>query len=82
MPTLYAALNAHLEALDALPNAPIRQCISAGEALPEDVGKRWQALWGVDILDGVGSTELLHIFLSNRPDDVVYGTSGVRGSGV
>ena len=81
VPTLYAALNAHLEALDALPNAPIRQCISAGEALPEDVGKRWQALWGVDILDGVGSTELLHIFLSNRPDDVVYGTSGVAVPG-
>lgn len=81
VPTLYAALNAHLENLDALPDAPIRRCISAGEALPEDVGKRWKALWGVDILDGVGSTELLHIFLSNRADDVVYGTSGVAVPG-
>lgn len=81
VPTLYAALNAHLENLDALPNAPIRRCISAGEALPEDVGKRWHALWGVDILDGVGSTELLHIFLSNRSGEVVYGTSGVAVPG-
>lgn len=81
VPTLYAALNAHLEQLAALPDAPIRRCISAGEALPADVGNRWKALWDVDILDGVGSTELLHIFLSNRPDDVVYGTSGIAVPG-
>lgn len=81
VPTLYAALNAHLEQLDTLPAAPIRRCISAGEALPADVGNRWKALWDVDILDGVGSTELLHIFLSNRPDNVVYGTSGIAVPG-
>lgn len=81
VPTLYAALNAYLESLDTLPAAPIRRCISAGEALPEDVGKRWHALWGVDILDGVGSTELLHIFLSNRLGEVVYGTSGIAVPG-
>ena len=60
-----------------VPGVPLRLCISAGEALPEDVGLRWRNHFGVDILDGVGSTEMLHIFLSNAPGDVVYGTSGV-----
>ena len=44
--------------------------------MPPDVGRRWLEHTGVDILDGLGSTELLHIFLSNRPDDNRYGTSG------
>ena len=55
----------------------LRLCISAGEALPEATGIGWHAKTGVDILDGVGSTEMLHIFLSNCEGDVVYGTSGV-----
>lgn len=76
VPTLYAAMVAHMEAHN-VPEAPLRMCISAGEALPEDVGTRWEKLTGVPILDGVGSTEMLHIFLSNAPGDVVYGTSGV-----
>jgi len=76
VPTLYAAMVAHMQAT-RVPDAPLRVCISAGEALPESVGARWQAMTGVDILDGVGSTEMLHIFLSNAPGDVVYGTSGV-----
>ena len=75
VPTLYAATVAHLESAGR-PEAPLRRCISAGEALPEEIGRSWHALWGVDILDGVGSTEMLHIFLSNAPDDVIYGTSG------
>ena len=54
----------------------LRRCVSAGEALPPEVGRRWHERYGVDILDGIGSTEMLHIFLSNRPDDVKYGTSG------
>ena len=53
-----------------------RCCVSAGEALPPDVGRRWSERYGVDILDGIGSTEMLHIFLSNRPGDVKYGTTG------
>ncbi|MEO0381235.1 MAG: benzoate-CoA ligase family protein, partial [Pseudomonadota bacterium] len=80
VPTLYAAMVAHMEGAGA-PDAPLRVCISAGEALPESVGVKWQALTGVDILDGVGSTEMLHIFLSNAPGDVVYGTSGVAVPG-
>jgi 4-hydroxybenzoate-CoA ligase len=81
VPTLYAALCAELEAGRIKFDAPLRRCPSAGEALPEDVGVRWRKLTGVDILDGVGSTEMLHIFLSNRPGDVVYGTSGVAVPG-
>ena len=54
----------------------LRVCTSAGEALPESVGNSWKSRFGVDILDGVGSTELLHIFLSNAPGDIKYGTSG------
>ncbi|MCC5987979.1 MAG: benzoate-CoA ligase family protein [Pararhodobacter sp.] len=77
VPTLYAALIAHLEAQGgAAGEHALRRCISAGEALPKEVGARWQGYWGVDILDGVGSTEMLHIFLSNRNDDLAYGTSG------
>ncbi|MEM7524473.1 MAG: benzoate-CoA ligase family protein [Pseudomonadota bacterium] len=80
VPTLYAGLGAHLEAVGA-PEVPLRACISAGEALPPDVGARWTRLFGVDILDGVGSTEMLHIFLSNAPGAVEYGASGVAVPG-
>jgi benzoate-CoA ligase family protein len=54
----------------------MRRCVSAGEALPLDVGRRFAERYGVDILDGLGSTEMLHIFLSNRAGEVRYGTSG------
>jgi benzoate-CoA ligase len=75
VPTLYAALLASPE-LPERGALRLRRCASAGEALPEEIGKRWSAHFGVDILDGIGSTEMLHIFLSNRPDDVRYGTTG------
>jgi len=81
VPTLYAAMLAAMDAQAVTVGAHLRRCISAGEALPEEIGRRWHELTGVDILDGVGSTEMLHIFLSNRPDDVVYGTSGVAVPG-
>jgi benzoate-CoA ligase len=55
---------------------PLRLCTSAGEGLPEDIGRRWNARLGVEIIDGIGSTEMLHIFISNRPGDVKYGTLG------
>ena len=75
VPTLYAAMIAQLDGKS--PTSPkLRMCVSAGEALPEEIGTRWQEFWGVEILDGVGSTEMLHIFLSSAPGDVVYGTSG------
>jgi 4-hydroxybenzoate-CoA ligase len=76
VPTLYAAMLAALAGKTPDSGGRLRRCISAGEALPADVGARWAQLFGVDLLDGVGSTELLHIFLSNQPGDVVLGTSG------
>jgi 4-hydroxybenzoate-CoA ligase len=54
----------------------LRLCVSAGEALPANVGERWREIAGVEVLDGIGSTEMLQTFLSNRPGDVRYGSSG------
>ena len=76
VPTLYANMVAHPGTGAGAGSARLRRCISAGEALPEHVGREWTRLVGVDILDGIGSTEMLHIFLSNQPGDVRYGTSG------
>ena len=76
VPTLYAAMLASAD-LPAKGAVALRTCVSAGEALPENIGRRWTSHFGVDILDGIGSTEMLHIFLSNRPGDVHYGTTGV-----
>jgi len=76
VPTLFAAMVAAQEKAGDSPEHSIRLCTSAGEALPREVGERFQQLWGVEIVDGVGSTEMLHIFLSNRPGDILYGTSG------
>ena len=81
VPTLYAALLHHWDVAGTRPDAPLRVCISAGEALPAEIGRRWHAMFDIDVLDGVGSTEMLHIFLSNRPGDVEYGTSGVAVPG-
>jgi benzoate-CoA ligase len=75
VPTLYGALLASSE-LPRREELNLRRCTSAGEALPPNVGRKWLERTGVDILDGLGSTEMLHIFLSNRPGDVRYGTSG------
>ena len=76
VPTLYAAMLADPNVDRSKGSNRLRHCVSAGEALPEDIAKRWVERFGVDILDGLGSTEMLHIFLSNRPGDVRYGTSG------
>ncbi len=76
VPTLYAAMLADPECQPKNSSAKLRRCISAGEALPMDIGTTWSARMGVDILDGIGSTEMLHVFLSNSPGDIRYGTSG------
>lgn len=80
VPTLYAAMVAALEA-DGAPEHALRLCVSAGEALPSEIGTRWEALMDAQILDGVGSTEMLHIFLSNAQDSLEYGTSGLAVPG-
>ena len=75
VPTLYAGLLAS-SGLPGPKELRLRVCTSAGEALPADIGKRWTEHFGVEILDGIGSTEMLHIFLSNRSGEVRYGTTG------
>jgi benzoate-CoA ligase len=75
VPTLYAALLAS-PAFPKKAQLALRICTSAGEALPRNLGERWTERTGVEILDGIGSTEMLHIFLSNRPGEVRYGTTG------
>jgi benzoate-CoA ligase family protein len=75
VPTFYAAFLAS-------PNAPqksqvkIRRCISAGEALPEQIARRWNERYDVEIYDGLGTTEMLHIYLTNAQDTLKYGTTG------
>jgi benzoate-CoA ligase len=54
----------------------LRMCSSAGEALPSEIGQRFERHFGCAIVDGIGSTEMLHVFLSNRPGDIRYGTTG------
>jgi 4-hydroxybenzoate-CoA ligase/benzoate-CoA ligase len=75
VPTLYAA---QLQALEqAKPDlSSVRLCVSAGEALPADIFRRWKQRAGLTILDGIGSTEALHIFISNREGDIKPGSSG------
>lgn len=78
VPTLYAA---QLQALDAAGRdrpdlGSLRLCVSAGEALPPDLFRRWKAATGLEILDGIGSTEALHIFISNAPGEVKPGSTG------
>ncbi len=74
VPTFYAALLGSDIADDTF--ASVRQGVSAGEALPAELFRRFRDRFGVEILDGIGSTEALHIFLSNRAGAVVPGTSG------
>ncbi len=75
VPTLYAGMLASAS-LPAREQVAMRICASAGEALPKDLGNRYRQHFGCDILDGIGSTEMLHIFLSNQPGKIRYGTTG------
>jgi len=76
VPTLFANILAHPEFDRSAGSDRLRLCVSAGEALPENVSKRWAERFGVEILDGIGTTESMHTFISNRPSDFRYGTSG------
>jgi benzoate-CoA ligase family protein len=84
VPTGYGMLLAHERAPDAGGDAPrdfdlssVRLAVSAGEALPPALYERFKARFGVDIVDGIGSTEALHMFISNRPDAIRPGSSGL-----
>ncbi len=81
-PTVFFGAPTGFAGMLASPQVPSRSQValrlvsSAGEALPADLGERFKAHFGVDIVDGIGSTEMLHIFLSNRPERVRYGSTG------
>ena len=75
VPTLYAGQLQYM-ASNSFDMSSVRYCVSAGEALPADIFKRWKEKTGTTILDGIGSTEALHIFISNTADDSKAGTSG------
>jgi benzoate-CoA ligase len=80
VPTLYVAMLASPE-FPARSQLKLRVCASAGEALPKDVGEKFSALTACDLLDGLGSTEMLHIFLSNHAGKIKYGTTGTPVAG-
>jgi benzoate-CoA ligase len=77
VPTLYAGMLAIKDAEKRWDLSSLRLCVSAGEALPEEIYTRWQDRFGVEIIDGIGTTEILHIFLSNRPGAARPGSSGL-----
>ena len=76
VPTLYGAMLALPPDASENGSSRLRLAASAGEALPAEIGAAWEERFGAPVLDGLGSTEMLHIFLSNREGDVRYGTSG------
>ena len=81
-PTVFFGAPTGFAGMLAAPNLPareavaLRMCSSAGEALPGEIAQRFQKHFGCEIIDGIGSTEMLHVFISNRPGDVRYGTTG------
>lgn len=81
VPTLYAAILADARCTPETGSHRLRLCISAGEPLPSHVGQAWKERFGVDIVNGVGSTEMAHMFLTNLPGAVEYGTAGVPVEG-
>ena len=81
VPTLYGAMLALPADVADDGASRLRLAVSAGEALPAEIGAAWEERFGAPILDGLGSTEMLHIFLSNRRGDVRYGTSGTAVPG-
>ena len=75
VPTLFASMLASPE-FPERPALTLRACVSAGEALPADLGRRWKEKAGIDILEGIGSTEMMHMYISARHGDVRYGATG------
>jgi benzoate-CoA ligase len=76
VPVIYNLLLEHHRRGNRLDCSSLRLCIAAGEALPAHLGEEWEREFGVQVLDGIGSTELLHMFMSNHENDVRYGSSG------
>jgi benzoate-CoA ligase len=80
VPTLYASMLASPE-FPEKGRLALRACVSAGESLPADLGRRWKERAGVDILEGIGSTEMMHMYISARHGDVRYGATGTAVPG-
>ena len=76
VPVVYNLLLEHHNNGTKLDCSSLRLCVSAGEALPAHLGEIWEKTFGVPILDGIGSTEMLHMFMSNHQNDLKYGSSG------
>lgn len=76
VPVVYRMLLEHHRNVAPLDASSLRLCVSAGEALPAQLGEDWQRTLGVEVLDGIGSTEMLHMFISNHPREARYGSSG------
>ncbi len=76
VPVVYNLLLEHHRSKQKLDCSSLRLCVSAGEALPAHLGEEWEREFGVQLLDGIGSTEMLHMFMSNHQNDVRYGSSG------
>jgi len=76
VPVVYNLLLEHHRTKSKLDCSSLRMCVSAGEALPAHLGEEWEREFGVQLLDGIGSTEMLHMFMSNHHNDVRYGSSG------
>ncbi len=81
VPVVYNLLLDHHRAGKTLDCSSLRLCVSAGEALPAHLGEEWEREFGVQVLDGIGSTELLHMFMSNHENEVRYGSSGTMLAG-
>ena len=81
VPTIFSAILDYITSKNFGRFKNLKLSVSAGEALPENIGKKWYELTSTHILDGIGSTEMLHIFLSNKIDDLEYGTTGVAVPG-
>ncbi len=75
-PTGYAMSLALPDLLTSYDLSSLRLCVSAGEALPAPIWHQWKETTGLDIIDGIGATEVYHIFISNRPEDIKPGASG------
>ena len=76
VPVVYNLLLEHHRTRKQLDCSSLRLCVSAGEALPSHLGEEWEREFGIQLLDGIGSTEMLHMFMSNHANDVRYGSSG------
>ena len=76
VPVIYNLLLEYRRKSGDLDASSLRLCVSAGEALPAHLGEEWERKFGVQLLDGIGSTEMLHMFISNHENEVRYGSSG------